>query len=81
MGRTLSTKERSTLVSSGRQMPTKEQRVHLGLSSSGGGIRPPSTTSRRTAKDSRVSARSSSSNGTRTRSREPAKYSTPAEHL
>lgn len=62
-----------------RQMPTRERREHLGLPSSGGGTCPPCTTVRNRRKDYRVSERSSSSKGMRTRSLEPAKYRTPSE--
>ena len=68
---------RSNVVSSGRQMPTSEQRGHFGLSSKGGGITPDSPIRRMLRSNSRVRSTSVSSNGTDTRRREPMKYRIP----
>jgi len=69
------------LISSGRQIPTREQRGHLGLSWSGGGILPPDAIVRSSPSSSLVRLSSASSKGTVTRSFASTKYSTPSEQL
>ena len=60
----------SKWVSSGRQMPTSEQRGHLGLSTRGGGMTPPAAVARSCSSSSRVRSTSGSSKGMETRLRE-----------
>ena len=78
IGRGVAVARVKRLTSSGRQMVTSEHRGHLGLSSSGGGMAPPAARLRSPSTALCVRATSSSSKGTRTRSRLPTKYSTPS---
>ena len=78
IGRGVASARAKWLTSSGRQMVTSEQRGHFGLSSRGGGISPAAATRRNPSIARSVLATSSSSKGTRTRSRLATKYSTPS---
>ena len=60
----------SKWVSSGRQMPTREQRGHFGLSTNGGGMTPRAAVARSSWSNSRVRSTSGSSKGMETRLRE-----------
>ncbi|XXY80328.1 hypothetical protein WMF11_01530 [Sorangium sp. So ce295] len=61
------------MVSSGKQIPTSEQPLHFGLSTSGGGMAAAAVTSRARAAAAWVVAMSTSSIAIETRRRDAAK--------